>query len=585
MKNTQIITKTFFKLLPIQIIIVAISSVNSIIDGVVATNLLGPTALSVCGLFHPIVKLMDTVNVTLLGGAQILCGKYIGKNQVDRSKSVFSIDMIAVVMFGALLSLICFFGSGQISTALVDENSLATAFCDYMKGYAPGIIPYLLVTQFTAFLQIENQEKRTYIGMAAMILTNIVADIVFVKVFSLGTFGLGLATSLSNFVYVIILVSFYFKKKAAINFTTENLKIRDLAAVIKIGFVDASLQFAQVLRGFLLNSVMLSYIGTIGVSAFSAVNTFGCLFYATTAGIANATRVLCSVYIGEEDKNALKAVMKTAVKKGILMVSCSAMVVFVALSGFFTNMFYTEDAGLIYSMTQMGFIFFPLSMPFSCFLCVYVNYYQCRNKLRIANALSVLDGVVFVATLSLILVPYFSMNGIWISQLLNGVLTSLVILVYTFFVKKKIPTSIEDTLVLPESFGVSDNDRIDVCVQHIDEVLNLSKLVMEFCEKHNVDKRRSMYAGLSIEEMAGNIIEYGFVDGKKHTIDIRVVYKGDSLLLRIKDDCKMFNPKAYIEVMQPEDVTKNIGMRIVSGIASNVDYINSYGLNVLTLEI
>lgn len=84
MKNTDIISKTFFKLLPIQIIMVAVSSINSIIDGVVATNMLSPLALSACGLFFPMIKLMDTINVTLLGGSQILCGQFIGRRRAPK---------------------------------------------------------------------------------------------------------------------------------------------------------------------------------------------------------------------------------------------------------------------------------------------------------------------------------------------------------------------------------------------------------------------------------------------------------------------------------------------------------------------
>ena len=44
--NSSVISKAFFRLLPVQIIMVAIGSINSIIDGVAATNFIGPTALA-----------------------------------------------------------------------------------------------------------------------------------------------------------------------------------------------------------------------------------------------------------------------------------------------------------------------------------------------------------------------------------------------------------------------------------------------------------------------------------------------------------------------------------------------------------
>ena len=86
--------------------------------------------------------------------------------------------------------------------------------------------------------------------------------------------------------------------------------------------------------------------------------------------------------------------------------------------------------------------------------------------------------------------------------------------------------------------------------------------------------------------MAGNIVEHGFTDNKKHSIDIRVIYKGENeLLLRLRDDCRAFNPKERSELFEPEDITHNIGLRIVSRIAKSMEYQNMLGLNVLTIRI
>ena len=54
----------------------------------------------------------------------------------------------------------------------------------YIKGYAIGIIPQLLAQQIASFLQLERQNKRSYIGIGAMIIANIATDIIFVSVMS-----------------------------------------------------------------------------------------------------------------------------------------------------------------------------------------------------------------------------------------------------------------------------------------------------------------------------------------------------------------------------------------------------------------
>lgn len=114
----------------------------------------------------------------------------------------------------------------------------------------------------------------------------------------------------------------------------------------------------------------------------------------------------------------------------------------------------------------------------------------------------------------------------------------------------------------------------------------VSAKVSAFCREKGIDERRSYLAGLFLEEMAGNVVDHGFrKDRKKHSVDIRVVHKDDDLILRIKDDCKPFDPMERKDIMDPEDPMKNIGIRMVYAMASKTDHRNLLGLNVLTLTL
>ena len=90
------IIKLFFSLLPIQILMIAIASVNAIIDGMMASNFIGPDAMAITGLYMPVIKIIETANAVLLGGSQILCGQFLGKNQIDRTRGVFTLDIFLI---------------------------------------------------------------------------------------------------------------------------------------------------------------------------------------------------------------------------------------------------------------------------------------------------------------------------------------------------------------------------------------------------------------------------------------------------------------------------------------------------------
>ena len=53
---------------------------------------------------------------------------------------------------------------------------------------------------------------------------------------------------------------------------------------------------------------------------------------------------------------------------------------------------------------------------------------------------------------------------------------------------------------------------------------------------------------MSTLTVAGNIVDYGFDDGKKHFVDVRVIVKGEQVIIRLRDDCRQFNPRKRMEI-------------------------------------
>ena len=101
-----------------------------------------------------------------------------------------------------------------------------------------------------------------------------------------------------------------------------------------------------------------------------------------------------------------------------------------------------------------------------------------------------------------------------------------------------------------------------------------------------MDRTTAYHAALCLEEMAVNVITHGFnKDNKDHQVDVHVMYKGDKVLLRIKDDCIPFNPEERASQVSPEDPMKGMGIRMVMKIAEDVNYNNLLGLNVLTITL
>ena len=216
----------------------------------------------------------------------------------------------------------------------------------------------------------------------------------------------------------------------------------------------------------------------------------------------------------------------------------------------------------------------------------FVCYGQISGKHSMVHSLSLLDGVVCVVGFTALLIRPVGMNSVYIANVLNGVVTTLVILGYARLKKKRFPRNMDDLMVIPDDFGAEENARLDLSIRSMEDVVSVSERVQSFCLSRGIDARRAYLAALSMEEMAGNIVDHGFrKDQKRHSVDVRVVHKDDDLILRIKDDCVPFDPGERRQIAENDDITKNIGIRMIFKLARDVQYQSILGLNVLTIRV
>lgn len=580
------------KLLPVQIILVIIGGTNAIIDNAFAGNLIGPQAMAVTGLFSPMTNLLAGINALIFGGAQVLCGRYLGKKMAERTRSIFSLDMIIMIVISVVLLFVCEVFPAGISTLLGAKDALVGELTSYIRGYAIGLPFYCFGLQFTAFLQLEHQEKRSYASIIAMFAANAFFNWLFVAVFDLGLFGLGLSTSVGNVFFFAIQGVYYLGSRAVIRFCRESIVLSDIKDILIYGLPGAVAQFCISLRGVILNTIIRNYVGPDGLAAYSAIYSFGCIYWSVPAGASSAVMVLGSVFAGEEDKTGLKVLMKTFLTRGFGLALLAAVLEAV-LCYPCTGMFFHDPLSNVYRMTLAGFALYPLYSPISTLIAGFSNYFHCLSHEKMVRAISVSDGIVGVCLFTLLLVPRFGMMGVWVGQILGSVFNVLLILVFIFAYNRKPPADLESMMCFDRDFGVTDENRIDITVRSMDEVVNLSERVWAFCEEHGISGRRRYCSSLCTEELAGNIVRHGFKDKKKHSIDIRVSYVNEEIVTSFKDDGIPFNPEEASrlfgdgdgEKQIDEGAFKNIGLRLVSRISRSMTYQNTFGLNILTIVV
>ena len=584
--DARMVTKTMFRLLPIQVVLAAVGSVNSIVSTFFASNYVGVNAMAAVGLFFPLNLFIGAVSIMLVGGATILCGSYMGKNQQDSLQNAYSLDMVISFLVSAVLTvLFVVFSVFDLTGIFTKDPEVRPLFNRYLLGQAVGVMPLLIGNQLASFLALENRGKRTVIASLVYIAMNLVLNYVFVKVLRLEAFGLAMASSLGLWVFFAIQAQYFASGKSHMHLRIRKLDWKDSLKIIRTGIPGAASQGYQTIRVFTLNWLMATFVGKAGISAYTASGNLIVLFWAIPSGMLAVSRLMMSVSKGEEDRQTLTDVMRVMFRRYLLLMGlvCAAII---SCAVPLTRILFRDPADPVYNMTLWGVRLLPLCMPLSIICMHFSCYGETSGKHALVHVLALLDGVVCVVAFSALTIRTLGMNGIYLSMTFNGIVTTLVIIGYSWKKRRHFPHSMDDLMVIPEDFGVSEDERMDLSIANIGEVVTISQKVQDFCLERGIDRRRSYLAGLSMEEMAGNIVEHGFEkDNKKHYVDIRVVHKDDDVILRIKDDCIPFDPGERIKMADNDDLTRNIGIKMVFRTSKDVQYQNILGLNVLTIRI
>jgi Na+-driven multidrug efflux pump/anti-sigma regulatory factor (Ser/Thr protein kinase) len=583
--DSKLLTGLFFRLLPYQILLIVISALNGIIDSIYASNMIGETAMSAIGLYGPINHLLYAASMMFVSGSQMLYGQYLARDR-KRINSIFTVNLVFALGLSLLTSLVLVVGALTGGTRiLVSTEPDLQMLNQYILGQSIGIPALVVGQQLFAFLSLENQTKRTMVASITCFIVNAVFNQIFVVWIPMGIFGIGLSSSIASWVFLGILGLYYIQGKSEWEFTIKKCQWKDALDIAKLGYPGAISRFVEMFRCLIINFLVLEYVGAVGISAFAASNSLLAVIWAIPFGMMAVARMLFSISIGEQDRRSLVDVMKIILTKCMLiMIGIVALLVIFAEP--LTMIFYQNRSSEVYQMTVMGFRILPLCMPLSLISMHFSCFSQTSERKKLALVLPIVDGAVGVTVCSFILIPVLKLNGLYVSNICNGVICFIIVLIASIIERKKFPTNLEGLMAIPAGIGVSEDDRIDITVRSIDDVVTVSQQVIDFCESKGFDSRRSYFAGLCLEEMTGNVVEHGFnTDNKPHSVDIRVIKKDDNLILRIRDNCKAFDPSERAKVMGVDQTGKNIGIQLVYKIAEKVEYQNLLGMNVLTIRI
>ena len=302
-QNRSSILSHLFANIIFSMILVELANVGcGFVDGVIISRFLGTTAIAAQGIAYPYFSFLGIISGMLATGMQSLCTTYIGEGRKKELNSVFSLTCLVAGVFSILITLFLLLMSKQISVSLTGANAGAALLRDvqsYLRGVAVGTPALIFVAILAPIVQMDGSKMLVRTSVIVLCIADVIGDLL-VAALGGGMFGMGLATSISNYFGVAILLLHFFTKNCTAHFTLSGLNPGQLGQILKIGLPKATKRLANTLRPLILNSLVLKYGAAAAMSAMSVRNNLNNLMDVFGSGLVSATLLMISILWGEK---------------------------------------------------------------------------------------------------------------------------------------------------------------------------------------------------------------------------------------------------------------------------------------------
>jgi anti-sigma regulatory factor (Ser/Thr protein kinase) len=123
----------------------------------------------------------------------------------------------------------------------------------------------------------------------------------------------------------------------------------------------------------------------------------------------------------------------------------------------------------------------------------------------------------------------------------------------------------------------------------LQDLLQATAEAVRFLELSGISSRAVNVAHLAIEEVATNILKYGYDDTAVHEILLRVQIEPGKVLIVIEDDGHEFNPITAPEPDMDTPIEERepggLGIHLIRKLATHMDYERCAGRNRLSVTI
>lgn len=419
------------------IVMMVFTSIYGVVDGYFVSNYVGKTPFAAVNLIMPFLMILGGVGFMIGTGGSALVAKYLGEQNNDQARRVFSMMLIVTLILGVSTSALGIIFAENVAQLLGADSELLPYCVTYARTCLIFNTMFMLQNVFQSFLVTAERPKMGLAVVIAAGCTNMLLDFLFIAVFELDVVGAALATGLSQTVGGLLPLIFFLRRNngSKLHMVRTRLEFRPILQACANGASELMTSISSSIVSMLYNFQLLRLAGQDGVSAYGVLMYVQFIFAAVYIGYAIGTAPITGYNYGAQNHKELRNIRRKSIRitltAGVIMVIIAELLAPV-LAGIFVG--YDKE---LFDMTVHAFRLFSFTFLLSGFNIWCSSFFTALNNGAVSAAVSFLRTLVFQLAAVLILPIFLKLDGVWISVAFAEVCAFVISLLFLIAKKKK----------------------------------------------------------------------------------------------------------------------------------------------------
>lgn len=426
-QHTKMTKTPIPKLVTMMAIPTTISMLITNIYNTADTYFVSQISISASGATSVVLSIMSIIQAFgfMFGhGAGSLISRQLGSKNKDKASTLASTSFFSALFLAIFISIMSFIAMEPLLMFLGSTESMlleAKTYALFILLAAPAMMTSCVCNNI---LRYEGRAVFATIGLGTGGILNMILDPLFIFVFKMNIAGAGLATMLSQYITVMILLVPYIQGKtdSKISFKNVSKEFKDYTNIIITGLPNLARNSFASISTTILNNQCRIY-GDAAIAAMGVVNKVGNLLFCLATGICQGFQPVSAYNYGAKNYKRVKQSAIFTVFAGTLIVGVLSVVCMMNAE-FVISLFRSEPEILKIGGQALRYLCctkFLLPMSFAGSML-----FQCTGQKQKAFFLAAIQSGLVYIPLIWVLPNIYGLFGIEIAQPISYIISFMI---------------------------------------------------------------------------------------------------------------------------------------------------------------